>query len=161
MLQNLHMLQNTSQMLQNAPQKSALFIQHQFYPFSMRPQQKTHKQDDMRPKKVINSKTHYPLSRVLFTFLVPQTCVLMSLNNAWSRLFLWAWRFAEWALKYHSAAASLCANVESKVQGKALQSGLILCFCRRRNFALVYIIGLTFLLCSKTFCCAVKPSVVQ
>ena len=34
-------------------------------------------------------------------------------------------------------------------------------FCCKRNFSPVSAIGLTFLLCSKTFCCAIKLPAVQ
>ena len=48
-----------------------------------------------------------------------------------------------------------------QVQGKMLQSGLILCFCCKRNFSPISAAGLTFLLCSKTSCCAIKSSAMQ
>ena len=34
-------------------------------------------------------------------------------------------------------------------------------FCHKRNFSPVSVVGLTFLLCIKTFCCAIKLPVVQ
>ena len=99
-----------------------------------------------------------------FFILVPQTCVLILFDSAQFRLFYegsWVQRFTEWALKYHFAAASLCANIESKVQGKTLQSGLILYFYSKRNFSPVSATGLAFLLCSETFYYAIKLSAVQ
>ena len=41
------------------------------------------------------------------------------------------------------------------------QKKLFSSFCRKRNFSPVSAVGLTFLLCSKTFCCAIKlPAVL-
>ena len=42
-----------------------------------------------------------------------------------------------------------------------LQKELFSSFCRKRNFFLVSTAGLTFLLCSKTFYCAIKFHAVQ
>ena len=47
----------------------------------------------------------------------------------------------------------MCTNIETKVQGKTLQSKLILYFCRRWNFS-------QFLLHDQLFCCAVRFSSV-
>ena len=42
-----------------------------------------------------------------------------------------------------------------------LQKELFSSFCRKRNFSPVFATRLTFLLCSKTFCCAIKLPAVQ
>ena len=96
-----------------------------------------------------------------------------------------AWRSTEWASKYHFAAARLCTNVESKSKGRRCKVGLssvsaaertflqflpqkelFSSFCCKRNFSPVStakknfspvsVVGLTFLLCNKTFCYAIK-----
>ncbi|KAK9986429.1 hypothetical protein SO802_031380 [Lithocarpus litseifolius] len=57
----------------------------------------------------------------------------------------------KWAPRSHFAAASLCTNKESKVQGTTLQTGLILHFYRIRSISPTFAVELTFLnflLCS-------------
>ena len=61
---------------------------------------------------------------------------------------------AKWISRSHSTAASLCTNIESKVQGTTLQIGLIIHFYCRRNISLASAAELTFLkflLCSNAF----------
>ena len=69
---------------------------------------------------------------------------------------------------------SACAQTMSRLPGARLrqaergvyplflpQKELFSSFCRRRNFSPVFAAGLTFLLCSKTFYCAIKLPAVQ
>ena len=81
-----------------------------------------------------------------------------------------AWRSAEWASKYHFAAARLCTNVESKSKGRRCKVGLssvstaertFLQFLPQKELSSSFCRRTDFMLCSKTFCYVIKLPAVQ